>query len=357
MHYNIPLSLMIILGVAVYAPDAVAVDAIPIDLDYCSPPPTIPLPPIEIPDHALATRLEEFISHEKTKEKVEMSFEYLSAAKDSEIDSDLEQDDVGTNRAQDQEKAIKVVSKLREKDSIRRRYPVVNHSRNDPSIEYDWTNNYLKDGASSSSKEKLLRDAVEISRACRNPEVDKTILCVSLLDKYNHVKNFVFHNAQSVLEKKARAKACELGYDVIKAEHSHAEIQFIQFLNARNQVHPGLYTHLLCMGCSRPHCKECNTLLKLFLGPSYLELTCVPSTLETRKQEVEVAIVTVDAKSLNLDIKTHKVQSCSICNNAQEVASKEYLASKFALPTSLKSLLTRRTGRYITFTGCKYISS
>ena len=35
------------------------------------------------------------------------------------------------------------------------------------------------------------------------------------------------------------------------------------------------------MGCSRPHCAECNVLLKLVLGPRYLEISGSDRTEKT----------------------------------------------------------------------------
>jgi hypothetical protein len=72
---------------------------------------------------------------------------------------------------------------------------------------------------------------------------------------------------------KLREKAQELGYEVIKAAQSHAEGQFIQFLRKRNKGNEQVYTHIIAMGCSRPHCKECDLVLRLLLGERYHQTT------------------------------------------------------------------------------------
>ena len=75
------------------------------------------------------------------------------------------------------------------------------------------------------------------------------------------------------MEPNHRHKACELGYDVIQADPSHAEGQFLQFLYKRMSQNPGLYTHIVGMGCSRRHCCECDSALKLCLGKNYSYVT------------------------------------------------------------------------------------
>jgi hypothetical protein len=80
-----------------------------------------------------------------------------------------------------------------------------------------------------------------------------------------------------------RKKAEQLGYDVIQATQAHAEGQLLQFLLHRNKANPGLYTHIMGIGCSRCFCAECDTVLNLFLGESYYEVAA--SVKATKKNE------------------------------------------------------------------------
>ena len=64
-----------------------------------------------------------------------------------------------------------------------------------------------------------------------------------------------------------------MGYHVIRAGRSHAEGEFLQFLWKRSKQHTPAYTHIIGMGCSRKHCKECDLLLQLVLGIDYHRIT------------------------------------------------------------------------------------
>lgn len=99
-----------------------------------------------------------------------------------------------------------------------------------------------------------------------------TIICFALMGTQGdsiYIKKFVTSNRE-LLNKMARNKAYELGYKVIRTQLSHAEGGMLQYLQEREPIH---YTHLVGMGCSRLHCKECDVILKLALGTNYLTLT------------------------------------------------------------------------------------
>ncbi|MCG8340959.1 MAG: hypothetical protein MI674_06860 [Cytophagales bacterium] len=123
---------------------------------------------------------------------------------------------------------------------------------------------------------KLKSDAEEIHKLASNRPFGEftTILCVALLQKEEEdsgrraIKKFAFCNAE-YFNGRFRDSAESLHYHVVKAEQAHAEGELLQFLMTRTTV----YTHVVAIGCSRPYCGECDVLLKLILGPRYLEIS------------------------------------------------------------------------------------
>lgn len=167
---------------------------------------------------------------------------------------------------------------------------IYNYSRQDKkrSSSYSEVKNYVSNDEKEylgylENQELLLKklsiDSKLIAEANEEGYKGSTVIfCVMLMDKNNHLKRFAFHNGESVMKPSMREKAEELGYDVIKAEQSHAEGQFLQFLLHRsnypkNSSNARYYTHIVGMGCSRSHCAECDTLLSLLLGNNYHEVT------------------------------------------------------------------------------------
>ncbi len=142
--------------------------------------------------------------------------------------------------------------------------------------DYDPTGNYVKaEFAPEKLRTQLSQGALDIVKALNNSESEKhtTCLCIALRDQHERVKKFVFHNGDRVMSPVMRTKARELGYDVIQTDRSHAEGQFMQFLLYRHKQRPGLYTHIMGMGCSRPHCSKCDHIFKTLLGSKYHEFT------------------------------------------------------------------------------------
>ena len=118
---------------------------------------------------------------------------------------------------------------------------------------------------------KLAKDALQIAHAHPNAFTRSvtTCFCVVLRDKNGHAKKFVFHNGKDKMSNTMEQKAQELKYAIRTGYQAHAEAEFIQFLLQRMEQNPERYTHILGMGCSRQHCKECDCLMKLFLGTNY----------------------------------------------------------------------------------------
>ena len=154
-----------------------------------------------------------------------------------------------------------------------------NRSRNVPRSDeaaYEPRRNYLKtEFQLNKLRVQLSKDAFDIVSSESNSRTqDSTVcFCVALRDKRGYVKKFSFHNGANVMSPAMRAKAHELGYDVIQAEQSHAEGQFLQCLLHRHRKRPGLYTHIMGMGCSRCYCVECDHILKACLGGNYYAVT------------------------------------------------------------------------------------
>jgi hypothetical protein len=55
--------------------------------------------------------------------------------------------------------------------------------------------------------------------------------------------------------------------------NGHAEKAFIEYVLQNRDGDNQEFTHILGMGCSRLHCKECDELLKMFLGNRYHQFT------------------------------------------------------------------------------------
>ena len=47
------------------------------------------------------------------------------------------------------------------------------------------------------------------------------------------------------------------------------KVNSYNFYNKRAYKRPGVYTHLVGMGCRKPHCAECDCLFRLILGKNY----------------------------------------------------------------------------------------
>ncbi len=175
-------------------------------------------------------------------------------------------------------KADRVLHLLEKRWSI---FNTLNFSRSSPresgEMPYSSIRNYCVEADETLSPAHLAQDALRIHRSIRGEKAKKatSILCVALMDVHHHIKKFAFCSADRPMRLEARIEAEHLGYDVVRTERSHAEGQFLQFLHRRNLVRPGLYTHVLAIGCSRRFCAKCDCLLQLTLGRNYAQIAAV----------------------------------------------------------------------------------
>jgi hypothetical protein len=210
--------------------------------------------------------------------------------------------------------------------------------------DYIWKNNYLS-SEDSYRNLRLSFDALLISEANTNERKSSTVIfCVLLRDKYGYLKKFVFHNLESNMSGTMRAKAHELGYDIIQSGQSHAEAQFLQFLYKRNDARPGHYTHIVKMGCSKKHCSECDALLKLLLGPNYHKIT---SSINHGK-ESDIPLPTVEADPPIIkgdDVFFRYVTSIHLkIVHKEEAVDEGAVYRNYYLPKSLKDQIKHTLG-------------
>ena len=185
-----------------------------------------------------------------------------------------------------------------------------------------------------------------------------TCCCIALRDKHGYVKKFIFHNGENLLAPSMRYKAHELGYDVIQAKQSHAEAQCMQFLLHRHQKRSGWYTHILGIGCSRPHCIECDPLLKLYLGKGYDQFTSSIHTKSKQEGDMESDLPdTIKTHVCQITIGTHDtgglvvnkhIERIGVVVNGQNaIDGSKY--GKFYLPMTLKDSLQEKLNASISF--------
>lgn len=201
----------------------------------------------------------------------------------------------------------------------------------------EWrANNYVD--AQDTSPKQLAKDAKLIQEAIRGDKSFTTILCVALRDKHGHIKKFAFCNSE-FMPPSCRDKAESLGYAVIKAEQSHAEGQFLQFLYKRAIINSGLYTHIVAMGCSKLHCPECDLVLKLVLGSNYKAISAAIGTVTediTQLQIPEEHELADDNFTITRNASIH----CTI--QSGEAAARQDLSEKFYMPDGLKALIEQQ---------------
>ena len=169
-------------------------------------------------------------------------------------------------------------------------------------------------------------------------------LCVVLRNQDGYAKKFIFHNGASSLPSPMREEADRLKYHIVHAEHAHAEHahaegEFVQFLLKRNAQET--YTHVIGMGCSRQHCKECNCLLKLSLGRTYHEFT---ASIEDDKNEEEnrVEVLLSQNPSNKVVIDRHQKATSQVLYGEDTVSEKYF--KKFSLKELLSSWIKTTTG-------------
>ncbi|MHA7877380.1 MAG: hypothetical protein ACX93T_00425 [Bacteroidota bacterium] len=118
---------------------------------------------------------------------------------------------------------------------------------------------------------KLARDALKIANTHTSHRTREatTCLCVVLSNKEGNAQKLMFHSGER-LPPSIRSVAGQLRYS-FNSYKGHSEAQFIHFLLDDTSLKQ--YTYILGMGCSRLHCKECDSLLKLGLGKDYHKFT------------------------------------------------------------------------------------
>lgn len=211
---------------------------------------------------------------------------------------------------------------------------VKNYSRTQK--DRKWRNNYVD--AQDTSPKQLAKDAKLIQEAIRGDKSFTTILCVALRDKHGHIKKFAFCNSE-FMPPSCRDKAESLGYAIIKAEQSHAEGQFLQFLYKRAIINSGLYTHIVAMGCSKLHCPECDLVLQLVLGSNYKAISAAIGTVTEDITQLEIQ-EEHDPADTNFTITRNASIHCTIQSGEQ--AARTDLSEKFYMPDGLKALIEQQ---------------
>ncbi|MEM7055790.1 MAG: hypothetical protein AAF392_02820 [Bacteroidota bacterium] len=302
---------------------------------------------LEIHDNQLVTALNALIENTSKAEMEDVVVNTPEAIADAyDVDTDYEDsdpiDDLGVSSNKIDTKGYTILGS----DSIKNRSRYSSRRR---STSYNFTNNYVKKGSTIPTSSSLAKDAKLIHESCKGDISRIVIFCVALRDKNEHIKKFAFHNSETVMSLGSRMQAEALGYDVIQAGQSHAEGQFLQFLHNRDQKRPGLYTHIIAMGCSKPHCRECDCLLQLVLGRAYKEITAAvkPSGADN-PPEVIIADSSEDPAEFSIEKK------CRYKVNIGDGAIEDKTYDNFYIPEGLKDLIQKQVGDKISFVGGKY---
>lgn len=233
------------------------------------------------------------------------------------------------------------------------------HSRRkDKSEDYDVSNHYVQEGQAFPTPWSLANDAKKIHEAVHSSQSrgGTTILCVALVDANGHVRKFSFCNHQGSMPLGCFHKAKELGYDEGSMDkeqaqrHIHAEVQFLEFLYTRNATQER-YTHLLGMGCSRQHCKECDGVLRLILGNTYRDFTAAADNESRRVMSVDAPL---HAAVPHVILTKQEEVAYDLVTQDQAVSGGCY--EHFAIPDALKSRLAQQAGIQVTEWDAKYAS-
>ena len=99
------------------------------------------------------------------------------------------------------------------------------------------------------------------------------------------------------------------------------------------------------MGCSRPHCVECDCLFRLILGKNYSKLTAAAEPLGNP----DVVTSNITANKFTVV----KERDYEILTGTAAV-SKKGPSPRFFIPVGLKELIEIHTGRPIVKLGPKY---
>jgi hypothetical protein len=171
-----------------------------------------------------------------------------------------------------------------------------------------------------------------------------TCLCVVLRNKQGYAKKLVFHNGREKISSSMEAKANELYYGIRSGYQAHAEAEFIQFLLQRKKQNSERYTHILGMGCSRRHCKECNCLLKLFLGGKY------HSFIAAIHEEPKLPEITNTEKGCDISCKAQ----ATLIYGSNAVNNDGRRSNRYYIPKILQKYIKEKTNWDIDFSADRF---
>lgn len=224
-------------------------------------------------------------------------------------------------------------------------------TKNDSRKKYLLRENEIDVDAGSFTKNlctKLAQDACHIANTHTSAITRSatTCLCVVLRDEQNRAKKFVFHNGKERLHTTMAQKAQELNYAIRTGLQAHAEAVFIQFLLQRSEQNEARYTHILGMGCSRRHCKECDCLFNLFLGKQYHLFTAA------MKEQPALPVVTNVGGGCEIvsNVQAALVYASNAVNNEGKKSERYYL------PPVLREHIQKKVALRIDFSNDRFVS-
>ena len=184
---------------------------------------------------------------------------------------------------------------------------------------------------------KLARDACHIAHADKNSFTRNatTCLCVVLRDEYGNAKKVVFHNGKDKMGTTMAKKAQALQYGIRTGLQSHAEGEFVQFLLQRDRQNEERYTHILGMGCSRRHCRECDVLFQLFLGKGYHGFTAA-----ARNEESSLPVITDTEEGCVIRSEIN----APFVYEREAVSQSSSRSQKYYLPRVLRNHINKKIG-------------
>ena len=161
----------------------------------------------------------------------------------------------------------------------------------------------------------LAKDALEMATCHHDVSTRERTTCFCVLlynQKKKCLKRVVFFNGiakpaplKQWAEKSNNENIYEI-HDPKNGHGGHAEKAFVEYLIAENnKPDKEKFTHLLGMGCSRQHCKECDTLLRMFLGANYDDFTAAPElVIDGKKQRPEMSPKKEDSRDYDFVLTT-----------------------------------------------------
>jgi len=189
---------------------------------------------------------------------------------------------------------------------------------------------------------KLARDALKIANThtSHRTRESTTCLCVVLSNKEGNTQKLMFHSGER-LPASIKGEAGKLSYS-LNSYKGHSEAQLMNFLLDDAILKQD--THILSIGCSRLHCKECDSLLRLGLGKDYHKFTAAMQQ-ESISPQVPTFENTTDYKSVVLKVPD-RVQEKYRAVEKEEAIRKSARPSnnKYALTEVLINWIEKMTG-------------